>query len=247
MKYGNFGIAGGGLNRKGLRITNCEIGWIGGCIQSYYGDDPNHPEGVRGEVTRYGNGIEIYGGCTDFTVENCYFYQIYDAAMSHQVTTRGRHIEMKNVLYKDNLVENTVYSIEYFLDMTEGDTSSFMDNIEMCGNILRESGYGWGQQRHNVDTPAHIKGWSYENTARNYRVHHNLFDRAAYRMVHLVAKKQESCPHMWENTYVQHRGATLGQYGANEITEPPILSYDESAKEKIERILGEENPTVYVI
>ena len=33
----------------------------------------------------------------------------------------------------------------------------------MSGNIIRLSGYGWGQQRHNVDTPGLLKGWSYKN------------------------------------------------------------------------------------
>ncbi len=247
VKYGNFGIAGGGLNRKGLRITNCEIGWIGGCVQSYFGDDPNHVEGVRGEVTRYGNGIEIYGGCTDFTVENCYFYQIYDAAMSHQVTTRGRHIEMKNVLYKDNLVENTVYSIEYFLDMTEGDTSSFMDNIEMCGNILRESGYGWGQQRHNYYTPAHINGWIYVNAAHNYTIHDNIFDRAAYRIIHAVSLDEESRPEMYDNTYIQYEGNNIGRIGGNRNGEPRDIVADENVDRNIAERFGERNAKVYII
>ena len=28
---------------------------------------------------RYGNGIEVYGGCTDFLIDNNYIYQVYDA------------------------------------------------------------------------------------------------------------------------------------------------------------------------
>ena len=151
----------------------------------------------------------------------------------------GNKKVLKNIVYRDNLVESCVYSIEYFLEMNNGDTESYMENIEMCGNILRNSGYGWGQQRHNIDTPAHIKGWSYTNQASNYRIHHNLFDRAAYRMLHLVAKKQESCPEMWENTYIQHRSGMIGQYGGNEIAEPEILLFDDQAEEKITGIFGD--------
>jgi hypothetical protein len=246
MYIGCHAITAGG-HVVGLHVTNCEIGWIGGTIQHYFGTDPNYPQGGRGTVTRFGNGIEIYGGCDDYTVENCYVYQCYDAGITHQVSTGGKKYTMTNVLYKDNLVEYCVYSIEYFLEMNNGDTESYMDGIEMCGNILRHSGYGWGQQRHNTWTPAHIKGWSYTNNARNYTVHDNIFDRAAYRMVHLVAQKQESCPKMYGNTYIQHEGMKIGQYGANEIAEPENLDFDAAAEEKITKLFGDEGAKVYMI
>ncbi len=248
IKYiGQHAVGAGGECVKGLKVTNCEIGWIGGSIQHYFGTDPNYPEGGRGTVTRFGNAIEIYGGCDDYIAANNYIYQSYDAGITHQITTSGRHFEMKNVLYKDNLIEYCVYGIEYFLEMNKGDTESFMENIEMCGNIIRHSGYGWGQQRHNTHTPAHIKGWSYTNVARNYTVHDNIFDRAGYRMLHLVAKKDEYCPKMHDNTYIQHEGGMLGQYGGNEVKEPDIEIYDEKADEKVEKIFGDKNAKVYII
>jgi hypothetical protein len=172
---------------------------------------------------------------------------VYDAGITHQITTGGRTIEMKNVLYKDNLVEKCVYSIEYFLDMNNDDVDSTMDGIEMCGNILREAGYGWGQQRHNKHTPAHIKGWSYVNRAKNYSVHDNIFDRSAYRLVHLVAKEDASCPAMARNVYVQHKGGMLGQYGGNEVAEPPIHLFDENVESTIRDVFGESDAVVAMI
>ncbi len=249
LKYGGrHAIGAGGECVRGLTVRDCEIGWIGGGIQHYFGTDPNYPEGRRGTVTRYGNGVEIYGGCDNYEVSDCYFYQIYDAAITHQVTTGGRHFEMKNIRYLNNLVEKCVYSIEYFLDMTEGDRESFMENVEMCGNHLRLAGYGWGQQRHNKHTPAHIKGWSYFNAVRaGYSIHHNVFDRAAYRMVHLVAEAQSFCPEMHDNVYVQYAGGMLGQYGGKEAGDPPILWFDESIEATVSEILGDRNAKVYVL
>jgi hypothetical protein len=248
LKYiGAHAIGGGASCLEGLHVTNCEIGWVGGTIQNYFGIDPNYPQGRRGTVTRYGNGVEIYGGCKDYLVQNCYVYQIYDAGVTHQVSTGGKFRPLTGIRYLDNLIEYCVYSIEYFLEKQNGDTESYMDDIEISGNILRFSGYGWGQQRHNTHTPAHIKGWSYENTASNYSVHHNIFDRAAYRMLHLVAKKAESCPVMHDNTYIQKLGLMLGQYGANEVEEPEILTFDEKVEEKIEKLLGDQNAKVYYI
>ena len=246
IKYSNFGISAGGYV-IGLHVTNCEIGWIGGSIQCYDGTDPNYPEGTRGSVTRFGNGIEVYGGCENYRVTNCYTYEIYDAAMSHQISTVGRRIVMRDIKYQDNLIDKCVYGIEYFLDKNNGEDESFMEDIEMSGNIIINSGYGWGQQRHNKHTPAHIKGWSYDNTASNYRIHDNVLGRAGYKMVHLVAKEQGSCPKMYNNTYIQALGAKLGRYGGNKIMEPDYLVYDENVEEKIKEIFGEEKPSVYII
>ncbi len=248
IKYvGLHAIAAGGECVKGLCVTNCEIGWIGGTIQHYYGTDPNYPKGRRGTVTRFGNGVEIYGGCDDYTVSDCYVYQVYDAAMTHQVTTNGNRRVMKNVRYRNDLVEDCVYSIEYFLEMNCGDTESYMDGIEISGNILRRSGYGWGQQRHNTDTPAHIKGWSYTNRAFNFTIHDNIFDLSAYRMLHLVAEKQEYCPKMSGNTYIQHKNGMLGQYGANGISEPPIMDFGDNAEELIKNVLGDTDANIITV
>ena len=198
-------------------------------------------------MTRYGNGVEIYGGCEDYLVENCYIYQVYDAGITHQITTHGKCFELSGIRYINNLVERCVYSIEYFLEKTEGDTESFISDCVMSGNILRLSGYGWGQQRHNTHTPAHIKGWSYENTARDFCIDNNIFDRAAYRMLHLVAREEESLPEMKGNTYIQYLGNPLGQYGANATAEPDNMTFDNTAEEKIKNIMRDESAEVYFI
>jgi len=141
---------------------------------AFDGTDPNYLEGKRGSVTRYGNGVEVYGSCHDYKVSNCYIYQSYDAGASHQACIR-RKKTMTDVCYSDNVIEKCVYGIEYFLDSYNQELGSYMDDITICGNIIRLSGYGWGQQRHNVDTPALIKGWSYENPASDFSIYDNIF------------------------------------------------------------------------
>jgi hypothetical protein len=247
IKYvGHHAICGGG-HVVGLHVTNCEIGWIGGTIQHYFGTDPNYPQGSRGSVTRFGNAVEIYGGCEDYTVDGCYVYQVYDAGLTHQITTCGKKYEIRDVHYENNLIEDCVYAIEYFLDMTEGDTQSYMKGIYMNKNILRRSGYGWGQQRHNVDTPALIKGWSYTNAASDFYITENILDRSAYRMIHLVAADKLSCPVMSGNTYVQTDGGMLGQYGDKSLSEPPILYFDKNICYTINQILGDTTDQIYIV
>lgn len=241
IKYvGAHGVSAGGGNTVGLHVTNCEFGWIGGVIQTYLGLDPNYPEGKRGSVTRFGNAIEIYGGCDDYVVKNNYIYEVYDAGITHQITARKK-VEMKNVTYADNVIEKCVYGIEYFLEPKDDGFESFMDNIVIKNNFIRLSGYGWGQQRHNYHTPAAIKGWSYPNMASNFVISANIFDRCAYRLLHLVALKDEYCPEMVGNTYIQSRDGKLGQYGGNEAMEPENLNFSETA---VKEIFGDKTATV---
>lgn len=247
LKYiGVHAIAAGG-HSVSLHVSNCEIGWIGGVVFTYTGIDVVCPGLTRGTVVRYGNAIQIYGGCEDYRVTDCYIYQVYDAGITHQIITDGNKKVLTDVLYRDNLVEKCVYAVEYFVAMKPENDESYMDGIEMCGNIMRESGYGWGQQRPNFDTPAHIKSWDFINYARNYSIHDNIFDRAAYRMLHLVARDRESCPEMYNNTYVQYRGNLLGQYGPNADGQPEMLVFDEAAEEKIASVFGDKNAKVYII
>lgn len=246
IKYvGMHGIAAGG-QVENLTVTNCEMGWIGGCIQHYSGTDPNYLQGRRGSVTRFGNAIEIYGSCDGYTVQNNYIYEVYDAAITHQITTSEK-IWQRNIEYTGNLIENCVYGIEYFLDQIEGERESIMENVMMKNNFIRLSGYGWGQQRHNIHTPALIKGWSYVNTAKNFIIEDNIFDRCAYRMLHLVALKEEYCAQMNGNTYIQHLGGHLGQYGGNETVEPENLIFDETIEETIRNVWGDQAAKVYYI
>lgn len=243
IKYvGMHAVSAGGYS-VGLSVTNCEIGWIGGSIQHYLGTDPNYPKGDRGTVTRFGNGVEVYGGCKNYTVADNYIYECYDAGITHQITTAGK-VTMTGIRYTGNVIEKCVYGIEYFLDQINGESESYMEDVAIKDNYIRFSGYGWGQQRHNKNTPALIKGWSYKNTARNFVICDNVFDCSAYRMLHIVALKKEYMPKMDNNIYIQNNGGMLGQFGGNENDEPEIIMFDENVKCNIYKIFTDENAKV---
>jgi hypothetical protein len=52
---------------------------------------------------------------------------------------------------------------------------------------------------------------------------------------------------MYENTYIQHIGLPLGQYGANEVSEPANMVFDEIADRRIADVLGDRDAKVYYI
>ncbi|MBR5308718.1 MAG: dienelactone hydrolase family protein [Clostridia bacterium] len=230
---GVHGIASGTVDN--LTVTNCEFGWIGGGIQYY--------DETSGRVTRLGNAVEIYGGCHGYTVDNCYIYQSYDAGVTHQVRGENKYYEMYDIFYTNNLLEYNTYSVEYFLSRQEAGNKSKMKNVHVKNNIMRFSGYGWGEQRPDKGSAAHIKSWCHTNAAEEFYIEDNIFDRALHRMHHTGAWNRESVPRLKNNTYIQYYGANFGIYALSYSNDVP---FDHTILEKFEigGILYEEGAKV---
>ena len=239
---GAHGVGAGGFT-KGLTVTNCEFGWIGGSIQYYHANRDN-PK-LLGRIVRYGNAVEIYGGCKDYTVCNNYIYEAYDAGITYQFGSTKK-VMMEDILFSDNIVEKCVYAIEYWLGQACEDKGK-IKNCLLKNNILRLTGYGWGKQRYNPETPAALKTFSAQNASENYVIKDNIFDRGTQNFFHIAAEKVEHCPKMEGNTYIQHLNGPLGRYGSNKDTTPELHTFDMYAEEKINNIFGDKTAKVYYI
>ena len=195
----------GAPTTNGLTVRNCVVGWIGGTVQYYH----------KGRPIRFGNGIEIYGGCTDYTVERCHIFQCYDAGVTFQCCGGQNPIVMDGVSFRENLIEDCVYSVEYFLTKPEvPDINNAMRRISIRDNIMRRAGYGWGVQRPDKLNHAHIKSWDGENRCEgDFVIENNVFDRGRIMMLHVCAEQKEWLPVFRNNRYIQYRGADLGRIG----------------------------------
>lgn len=161
-------------NASNVKITNCEIGWIGG---SYL--DPILRPGVR-----YGNAIQFWLSCKDMLVENCYIYQIYDTGFSYQGNGDFPGTVYKNITVKNNLMEFCTMSIELW-DDTSGAGGS-VEDVSITDNILRFSGYGWGDQRPNPEYSTHFTNMGVKDDypLKNLVVKNNIFDCSLQNLVH---------------------------------------------------------------
>ncbi|MBR5308165.1 MAG: hypothetical protein IKU43_05290 [Clostridia bacterium] len=244
FKYGGgHGIGAGTV--EGLTVRYCEFGWIGG---SWFRTDI---------LSRYGNAIEIYGGCRNYICDHNYIYQIYDAGITHQCKNPKGDVLMCDIKYTDNLIEDTTYSIEYFLSLAEPDKLEegeklglrYMKNVEMCGNILRRSGYGFGDQRPNKEHAAHIKGWNHDNPAMNYSIHDNIFDTTKYMQHHIGATNHKWLPKMYNNIYVtgtddRANFGLFGDYSKNASTRVyKKIEYNADFEKELSEIVCEEGST----
>lgn len=203
-------------NSENITIRNCEIGWIGGCYL------PNYKDGK----TRFGNGIEFWGGVNNALVENCWVYQIYDSGLSHQ---GSGSFAVENLVFRENLVEYTSFSsIEFWADYQKG---SYMKNITYCDNILRFGGYGWGEIRRPYTHAFHILmlGDSYHKCI-NFKITNNIMELSKRSLLQ-CRSVLEDVPLLCGNTFIQEKFGILGGY---KNIHTPIYRFDDMA-EKIVR------------
>ena len=226
VKYvGSHGIGAGTV--KGLRVTNCEFGWIGGSIQA---------ERIFGRkwAVRYGNAVEIYGGCEGFTVENCYVYQVYDAGLTQQINVEkpGEARDQRHVRYSRNVIEDCNYSIEYFLSLNgeaRASNPSRMEDFVIEGNLMRNAGRGFCRQRPDRRQAAHIKSWrNGANRATGYIIRDNVFAFGDEMLVEISSglanpDGSDSMPEMKGNVFIGSEGQRFGVLNQGK---PVELKYD---------------------
>ena len=207
---GGHGVGAGTV--KNLAITNCEIGWIGGSIQIYQTNADGY-----GEATRYGNGVEVFGSCDGYIVDNCYIWQCYDAGVTHQISNdNAGDYHMDNITYSNNVITDTVYSIEYFLGNARNGLTYSRNgkNVLFEGNLLRRAGYGFGSTRPDGKCQRHIHSWNYRNEFENFVIKNNVFDRSVYELFNTYSGFESTVPKMEGNTYVQGVNNIFYHYGA---------------------------------
>ena len=106
-------------------MTGCDISWIGGNLQS----------GI-GTTTRWGDGVELYGNATNFLVDDCKIWQIYDGAFGSQM---GGGMTQTNVAYRNNIV----WDCEAGTGLLELSSNDSMSYTYIENNVFAYSGYGW--------------------------------------------------------------------------------------------------------
>ena len=154
FKYtGGHAVAGSAHNFmstqiKNLTVQNCEFYWIGGSVHQRISNSSIGTNTVEYD-TRYGNAIEIYGGCDNFIARNNYIYQVFDAGITIQLTMSSgtTKYNQANIQFVDNVIEYCNYSIEYFLTKIPTNNSSSMSNFVISGNYMWNAGYGFCETR----------------------------------------------------------------------------------------------------
>ena len=191
-----------------LTVTNCLFSWIGGSILS--------------DTTRFGNAVEIFGSVDGYLVENNWIYQIYDTGVTHQISSASvGNSHMRDILYKDNLIEYCHWSIEFYnqncdccLSLEVPTHSRIVEDVLCEGNIVRMGGYGWGSRiRPDSATLYNSFGLSrVRSETRNFHAKDNIFFRCTGGLYRIYANASEDNLTFESNLWVQDYAGLLAWF-----------------------------------
>lgn len=218
-----------------IYVTNCVVGWCGGGLFSANREKNTH--------CRYGNAFQVWYLAENINVNNCWFYQIFDAAVTFQGFGE-KNANFVNIAFQDNLIEYCSMNIEFWAGNAGVDRHlANIENILYKGNLIRFSGYGWaGRQREKMDNQAAILGWnfSYEKI-NNFVITDNIIDCADCHMIYTKSPKEQAGLTVYNNTYYQKptsgfhdcveivKGLNIMPVGEKELKEA-IATFEEKPK-----------------
>ena len=137
----------------------------------------------------------------------------------------GSKVE-NNILFENNLLEYSVYNIEYFMGGEEG----IMKNVLIQNNVVRYGGYGWGYHtRADKNRGTNMQGRGKQNKTENFVFKNNIFDHSKSFLIEISAVDAKYYPKFIGNTYyqlnnsrvarIQDKDYGVKRYGAQTVTE----------------------------
>lgn len=231
---GSHGVGGSG-ERRNVTVRNCRIDWLGGSII----------EGWKFGTVRFGNAIEIWGGCDGFYALDNRIANVYDTGVTIQCNDREDFVcRMENVLFASNVIDNCFWALEYY--NKNNAPGSFTRNVRFVGNLCRGTGRGWGCKGRETRAPAISIGETPEGSSGNV-VEGNRFLGSTGP---LVTFREPVAKGSWSfrgNVYAQRSGGILVSrepprktFAASvEKVRPQTFCWDVHAAETIRRELGD--------
>ena len=213
---GSHGVGGSGM-RRNITVRNCVIDWLGGSII----------EGWKFGTARFGNGVEIWGGCDGFRVEGNWICQIYDTGATIQCNDRNDFVcRMANVEFVSNRIENCFWALEYY--NARNAAGSSVDNVRFAHNVCLRTGRGWGCVGRESQAPVLAIGVTPPSTTR-FAVEKNVFDGSTGPLIACSEDAPQGAFSLRGNIYRQHEGSVLERMRYR--LPPSSLSADPSSEE----------------
>ena len=203
-----------------IKITGCEFRYIGGNNYS--------------STTRAGNAITIWNTCDGVTVNNCLFYEIFDAPFTFQGD--DNYATYENISVTNCLIEYTSMNYEFWGTNAQGGVS-VLNDINFSNNIVRFGGLGFGGIQRKIKTDhGVILGWDFkydeDDSITDFVISNNIFDTSDC----YIFRTSETMPITFSgNKYYQGKSSFLVNWASSikavdqETLEEAIVTFDTNA------------------
>ena len=222
LKYsGGCTVSASGTVVYGLTVTNCVFSYSGGSLIS----------SNNMKDSRYGNAIQIFGGCDGFTVENNWIYEIFDTGITFQYHYASGKPKMVNIQISNNLVERCYWCLEWWIaqDSKTAIKDPEVGNVQVSNNILRDGFDSWGTMQHPKPQWGAMLSSGFGTTnLSDFIIENNIFDRThissnpeiVTRMLVLSMNNGNKNIEYTNNLFVQHSNQLIGRitYGMSGMT-----------------------------
>lgn len=225
---GTHGLAIGNL--KDVTVQNCIFDYLGGSVLRGFGG---------GNTVRFGNALQVYGGCDGWYLYNNWIYQIYDTAVTHQYSSSidRQSALMDNVRYVGNVIELCHWSIEYY-NPDFGGTKHTFHNTYIADNICRLNGYGWGSVPRR-STAYLVQSAGITEDTKNFVIENNIFDRSSGALINIQSGGDRKLE-QHDNVWIQNYGGVIGLLFGSTV------NANANAKENYERIIRDTTSLFFV-
>jgi len=206
-----------------IKIAGCEFRYIGGNYN------------LSG-TTRAGNAITIWNTCDGVTVNNCLFYEIFDAPFTFQGD--DNYATYENISVTNCLIEYTSMNYEFWGTNVQ-DGVSVLNDIKFSNNIVRFGGLGFGGIQRKIKTDQGvILGWNIkydeDDSITDFVISNNIFDTSDC----YIFRTSETLPITFSgNKYYQGKSSFLINWASSikavdqETLEEAIATFDTNASE----------------
>lgn len=213
FKYGGGHCVSGSTFVENLTVRNCVFAWIGGGLLN--------GASLSNQSSRYGNAIEIFGGCDGFEVHNNWIYEIFDTGITFQYHYDNGSSKMVNIEIYDNLVERSYWCLEWWISPNEGAAKDpEVANVHVYDNVIREGFDSWGTMQHsNPEWGAMLNSGFGTKNLSNFKVENNIFDRTfvagnpnvTTRMLVISIASGNANVEYTGNIFVQHKNQYIAK------------------------------------
>ena len=151
--------AGGGCHN--LQVYNTDFLYIGGAYHA-----------SQTPKVRYGNGVEFWAHASGSVVADCFFFEIYDVAMTCQGSESDG--DLHNIYFQNNTVSNCEQSFEFWV---RGGWNVAAYNIYFQNNTCWNAGSGWSHNQRPFPNGTHVLLWQWDTEpyVNNIVVRNNYF------------------------------------------------------------------------